>query len=325
MRAAWYERNGTAQDVLEVGELPTPTPGPGEVRVRLAVSGVNPSDVKARAGRPLNADRVIPHSDGAGEIDAVGPGVDHGRVGQRVWVWNGQWRRAFGTAAETIVLPEAQAVALPANIDFAAGACLGIPAMTAVHAVNLFGDVTGKTLLVTGAGSSVGHYATQVAKARGARVIATASPARSAPARAAGADFVVDYKAKDVAAKVKELTAGKGVDGMIDMDLYSSTTLISNGALAPHGKIVCYGSSRQGDVPVSFPTLLWNSLTLQVFVVYELRSPERQTAISQLNAMLEKNALKHSIGKRFALRDIVSAHQAVERGDVVGNVVLDIG
>ncbi len=324
MRAAWYERNGTARDVLEVGDMPLPVPGPGEVRVRLATSGVNPSDVKARRGRPLNAGRVIPHSDGAGEIDAVGPGVDHGRVGQRVWVWNGQWRRPFGTAAEAIVLPDAQAVPLPANVDYAAGACLGIPALTAMHAVNLFETVSGKTLLVTGAGSSVGHYATQIAKARGARVIATASPGRAAHARAAGADFVIDYKAKDVAATVKGLTSGKGVDGLIDMDLYSTTAIISNGALAPHGKIVCYGSSMQGDIPVSFPTLLWNSLTLQVFVVYELLAKERETAIGQLTAMLEKNSLKHAIGERFALRDIVKAHEAVERGDVVGNVVLDI-
>ena len=173
------------------------------------------------------------------------------------------------------MLPEAQAVPLPANVDYATGACLGIPALTAMHAVNLFETVKAKTILVTGAGSSVGHYATQVAKARGARVIATASPGRAAHARAAGADFVIDYKAKDVAATVKGLTTGKGVDGLIDMDLYSTTATISNGALAPHGKIVCYGSSMQGDIPVSFPTLLWNSLTLQVFVVYELLAKER--------------------------------------------------
>lgn len=324
MKAAWYERNGAARDVLELGDMPTPTPGPGEVRVRLATSGVNPSDVKARRGRPLNAERIIPHSDGAGEIDAVGPGVDHGRVGQRVWIWNGQWRRPFGTAAEMITLPEAQAVPLPANVDFAAGACLGIPALTAIHAVNLFGDVRSKTLIVIGAGASVGHYVTQIAKARGARVIATASASRAAHARAAGADFVIDYKAKDVAATVKGLTAGKGADGLIDMDLYSTTSIISNGALAPHGKIVCYGSSMQGDIPVSFPTLLWNSLTLQVFVVYELLSKDRETAIAQLTTMLEKNSLKHAIGERFALRDIVAAHEAVERGDIIGNVILDI-
>ena len=135
MRAAWYTRNGAARDVLVVGELPTPSPGRGEVRVRLATSGVNPSDVKSRLGRPLGAERVVPHSDGAGTIDAVGADVPARRVGERVWIWNGQWQRPMGTAAEFIVVPDAQAVALPDAIDAAAGACLGIPAMTAFHAV----------------------------------------------------------------------------------------------------------------------------------------------------------------------------------------------
>src|SRR5205807_9959478 len=132
MRADYYETNGAARDVLRVGEIETPDPGPGEVRVRLAVSGVNPSDVKSRAGltRKIAFPRVIPHSDGAGEIEQVGEGVSPSRVGERVWVWNGQWRRPFGTAAASIVLPAEQAVPLPANSSLAAGACLGLPAYT---------------------------------------------------------------------------------------------------------------------------------------------------------------------------------------------------
>lgn len=325
MKAAWYERNGAPRDVLKVGEMPTPIAEPGEVRVRLHASGVNPSDVKSRRNRPPGAERIIPHSDGAGIIDAVGSGVDHGRIGQRVWLWNGQWRRPFGTAAEWITLPEAQAVPLPEGVDFSIGACLGIPAMTAIHAVNLYGDVRGKTLAVIGAGSAVGHYAVQIAKMRGARVISTASAARAAHAREAGADFVIDYKAKDVAATVKGLTAGKGADGLIDMDFYSTTAIISNGALAPHGKIVCYGSSLAGDVPVSFPTMLWSSLTLQVFLVYELLPAEREAAVSGLTEMLEKNSLKHLIGGRYGLDEVAKAHEAVEKGEVVGNVVVEIG
>src|SRR5215470_12071663 len=132
MRAAYYETNGTAREVLRVGEVETPEPGPGEVRVRLAASGVNPSDVKSRAGstRKIAFPRVIPHSDGAGEIDRVGQGVSSSRVGERVWVWNGQWRRPFGTAAQSIVLPAEQAAPLPAGIAVEAAACLGIPAYT---------------------------------------------------------------------------------------------------------------------------------------------------------------------------------------------------
>ena len=139
MRAAYYERNGTARDVLRVGEVDTPQAGPGEVRVKLATSGVNPSDVKSRQGstRKIAWPRVIPDSDGAGHIDQVGDGVPKSRIGERVWVWNGQWKRAFGTAAEYIALPAAQAVKLPEQVSFEAGACLGIPAMTAHHAIAL--------------------------------------------------------------------------------------------------------------------------------------------------------------------------------------------
>ena len=128
MRAAFYDRTGPASEVLQVAELETPEPGAGEVRVRLSTSGVNPSDVKARAGlrsKELPFPRVVPHSDGAGVIDRVGQGVAPARVGERVWVWNAAWKRAFGTAAQYVVLPAGQAVALPPGVPFDAGACLG--------------------------------------------------------------------------------------------------------------------------------------------------------------------------------------------------------
>ena len=176
MRAAWYTKNGEARAVLMVGELPTPAPAPGEVRVKLATSNVNPSDVKSRSGRPLGAGRIVPHSDGAGIIDAVGEGVSPSRVGERVWIWNGQWQRPMGTAAEYIALPEQQAVLLPNSIDFAAGACLGIPAMTAFQAVQLLGDIAGKTVLVIGASSAVGNYAAQLAIMGGAELSALSAP-----------------------------------------------------------------------------------------------------------------------------------------------------
>lgn len=325
MRAAWYERNGAARDVLTVGEMGSQEPAAGELRVHVATSGVNPSDVKSRRGRPLIAPRIVPHSDGAGIVDAVGPGVAPRRVGERVWVWNAQWKRPFGTAAEYVTLPQEQAVRLPENIDFAAGACLGIPALTALHAVKLHGEVAGRTLLVTGAGSAVGHYAVQIAKARGARVIGTASAAKAEHARMAGADFVIDYQHKDVAQVVKELTAGVGVSGIIDMDFSTTASLIGEGIVAPHGTIVCYGSNVAGAVPLSFPAMLWGSLTLKVFVVYELRPAERQEAIAELTAMLAAGKLRHSIGARFPLAEIAAAHEAVEGGKVIGNVVLDIG
>ncbi|TWH00601.1 NADPH2:quinone reductase [Mesorhizobium sp. J18] len=324
MKAAWYERNGPARDVFKVGEMEAFEPAEGEVRVRLHASGVNPSDVKSRAGRPLIAPRIIPHSDGAGVIEATGSGVSHSRIGERVWIWNGQWKRPFGTAAEFITLPESQAIRLPDKLNFGEGACLGIPALTAMHAVRLHGDVGGKTLLITGGGSAVGHYATQIAKARGARIMATASGKRAEHARQAGADFVINYKAKDVARTIRDLTNGKGVDGIIDMDLSSTASLLPEGVLTSHGKMACYGSNFAGDINISFPAMLWNSLTLQVFVVYELTWAERDAAIKDLTPMLEAGSLKHSIGARFPLADIAAAHEAVEEGRTVGNIVLDI-
>src|ERR1700742_3306574 len=182
MRAAYYEKNGNAKDVLHLGEVETPKPGLGEVRIRLKTSGVNPSDVKTRAGtaRKIAFPRVIPQSDGAGEIDMVGEGVAASRISERVWTWNGAWKRPFGTAAEYIVLPAAQAVPLPRSISFEAGACLGIPALTAWHAIDIAGTREGTTLLIAGGAGAVAHYAIQFAKTRGATVIATVSSAEKA-------------------------------------------------------------------------------------------------------------------------------------------------
>jgi NADPH2:quinone reductase len=325
LRAAWYGRNGAARDVLEVGELPTPQPGPGEVRVRLHVSGVNPSDVKSRRGRPLIAEKIVPHSDGAGVIDAVGPDVAASRMNERVWTWNGQWQRPFGTAAEYIVLPARQAVTLPDDVDFAAGACFGIPALTAIHAVNLLGDVTGRTVLVIGAATSVGHYVAQVAARRGARVIGTVGSAeKSAHAKAAGVAEVIDYKHEDVAQRVKDFTDGVGADAVVDMDFSTTAAMLAQGILRPHGELVSYGSNSMDAVPVPFRDLLFRSITLRFFVVYELTAAERTQAIADLNGLLAEKALRHTIAAHYPLREIAAAHEAVEQGRFTGNVVLDI-
>lgn len=324
MRAAWYERNGAARDVLVVGDLPKPEPAAGEVLVRMHVSGVNPSDVKSRAGRPLAGHLVVPHSDGAGVIEAVGSGVPASRIGERVWLWNGQWKRALGTAAEFIALPAGQAMRLSDGVDFAAGACLGIPGLTAMHAVNLHAPVKDRTLLITGAASAVGHYAVQIATARGARVIGTASAERSAHASIAGAFAVIDYKKDDVVRRVLDLTRGTGVDGIIDMDFSSTAPMLPGGILAPHGKLVGYGSNVRGDNPLPFIDCLFRSLTLQFFLVYELRSAEREAAVTDLHALLDARSLTHAIGARFPLEDIAQAHETVEAGRAIGNVVVDL-
>lgn len=323
MKAAWYEKNGAARDVLVVGEMPTPQPGAGEVRIKLATSGVNPSDVKSRRGRPLAFPRIVPHSDGAGVVDAVGSGVPESRLGERVWIWNGQWKRANGTAAEYVVVPSAQAVALPDATGFDAGACFGIPGLTAAHGVALTEAAPGKTILVTGAASGVGHYAVQMAVARGARVIGTASARRADHARSAGAAEIIDYRTESVAARVKELTQGRGADAILDMDLSSTLPLLADGVLAQYGKLVCYGSNEPTGIEVPFGPMLWGALTLQFFLVYELRPEERAAANAVLEAMQADGALAHSIGARFPLEKIAEAHEAVEAGGVIGNVILE--
>ncbi|HKS60869.1 MAG TPA: NADPH:quinone reductase [Xanthobacteraceae bacterium] len=322
MRAAYYEKNGST-DVLHVGEVDTPQPGPGEVRVKLKTSGVNPSDVKTRAGtaRKIAFPRVIPHSDGAGEIDAVGAGVPNSRIGERVWTWNGAWKRPFGTAAEYIVLPEIQAVTLPDVVSFEAGACLGIPALTAWHAIDIAGTKSGMTLLIAGGAGAVAHYAIQFAKARGAVVLTTvSSPEKAKLALDAGADVAIDRKTEDVGARVMELTKS-GVDAVIELDLTANAALLPQ-TLRPRGTLVVYGTGPQVQFPGSF--CLVNNITVKFLLVYELTADERARAIADITRMLESGGLKHNVAQTYPLGEIVAAHQAVESGKVAGNVVMTI-
>ena len=323
MRAAWYLKNGEAKDVMMLGDLPKPQAAAGEVLVRLATSGVNPSDVKSRRARPLT-EMIVPHSDGAGVIEAVGAGVPGSRIGERVWIWNGQWGRAMGTAAEYIALPSAQAVLLPEQVDFAAGACFGIPALTALQAVHLAGELKDQQVLVTGASSAVGHYVTQLVTLAGGQVIGTVgSPAKARHAQAAGMKEAIFYKTESVADRVKALTAGRGVPVIIDMDFASTGKLLAEGVLAPHGRVICFGSNAP-DITLNFRALLFPSLSLKFFLVYDLTPADRQTAQARLNELLQTQQLQHAISRRFALADIVAAHEAVEAGQDIGNVVVDL-
>lgn len=323
MRAAYYEKNGPAAEVLHVGEVETPQPGPGEVRVKLKTSGVNPSDVKTRAGmaRKIAFPRVIPQSDGAGVIDMVGEGVARSRVGERVWTWNGAWKRPFGTAAEYIVLPEAQAVRLPDAVSFEAGACLGIPALTAWHAIDIAGAKSGATLLIAGGAGAVSHYAIQFAKARGANVLTTVSSREKAKvAREAGADVTIDYKTENVGERVMALTKG-GVDAVIELDLTANAALLPS-VLRPYGTVVVYGTGPQVQFPGSF--CLVNNITVKFMIVYELTVDARTRAIEDITRMMEAGRLMHNVAATFPLADIVKAHETVEQGKAIGNVVMEI-
>jgi NADPH:quinone reductase len=326
MQAAFYEATGPAREVLHVGQIELPEPGPGEVRVRVVCSGVNPSDVKSRAGlrtKALPFPRIVPHSDGAGVIDAVGAGVQSPRVGERVWIWNAAWKRAWGTAAEYVVLPAAQAVHLPEAAGFDAGACLGIPALTAYHAAAVDGGVAGKSVLVAGGAGAVGHYAIQCARLLGARqVIATVSnDAKAKLALQAGADLAVAYKSQDAARRIREATRGAGVDRIIEVDIAANAALDLQ-VLGQGGDLVVYGSGA-GEFKLPFFPLIAQHVRLRFFIVYELNAADRARAQAHLGAWLERGTLSHNVAARVPLARIVEAHELVESGQAVGNVVVE--
>lgn len=325
MRAAWYERNGSAKEVMVVGERPTPEAGAGEVRVKLHTSGVNPSDVKSRLARPLGNAYIIPHSDGAGVIDQVGAGLPASRMGERVWTWNAQWQRPHGTAAEYVVLPSAQAAHLPDNTSFEAGACMGIPGLTAMQAMRLAGDVQGRQVLVTGASSSVGHYLTQMLSQAGATVVGTVgNEAKAAHAKAAGATHTLFYKNGHSVDEVKALTQGQGVDVVIDMDFSTTAGWLAQGVLKHHGQLVCYGSNPPPDINLAFRAMLFGSFNLKFFLVYDLLPDDRLACLQSLNAMLKADSLQHSLLSSFTLDQVVQAHETVEAGQSIGNVLLQL-
>ncbi|MFO1218731.1 MAG: NADPH:quinone reductase [Burkholderiaceae bacterium] len=326
MRAAYYERTGPAGEVLHLSELPDPAPAAGEVRVRVRCSGVNPSDVKSRGGlrsQVMPFPRVIPHSDGTGIVDAVGEGVDRRRIGERVWVWNAAWGRPFGTAAELCCLPQQQAVPLPDGTADEAGACLGIPALTAIHAVMMDGGVAGKRVLVAGGAGAVSHYALQFASRMGAAQILTtvSSAQKAAIAREAGADATIDYRNEPVAERVRELTRGHGVDRVIELDIAANGALDVE-LLHPGGDIVAYGSSQPVNLPF-FP-LISKNVQVRFFMVYHLAAIDRERATAALQRYLARNELHHNVALTLRLDRIVEAHEAVEQGRVVGNVVLQV-
>ncbi|MBF9060829.1 zinc-binding dehydrogenase [Rhodobacterales bacterium HKCCSP123] len=325
MKAVWYERFGPAAEVLVHGEMAAPVAGPGEVLVRLHASGVNPSDVKLRAGaRPgavMAYPRVIPHSDGAGVIEAVGEGVDAARIGERVWVWNAAWQRAFGTAAEFVALPAEQAVRLPDGVSFAEGACFGIPAMTAWYAVMGDGPVAGQTVLVTGGAGTVGRYAVQMARAAGARVIATVSSAEKAAHSTA--EEWVNYRETDVAGAVMEMTGGAGVDRIVEVD-FGANQATSLALVKPGGVIASYASAAEMVPRLEFYPFMFKNVRLHMLIVYQLTGGLRREGERQLTAWLEAGMLSHAVVPGGGLADCAAAHDLVAASDKLGTVVLDI-
>ena len=324
MLAGWYERHGAAREVLRVGEQPDPVPAKGEVRVRLRASAVNPSDVKVRAGsRPVIPPRVIPDSDGAGTIDRIGPGVPRRRLGERVWVYNGQWQRASGTSAQYIALPAAQAIPLPRRISWEQGACLGIPVMTAHRCLFADGPIEGMTVLVTGGAGVVGHYAVQLARRAGARVIATvSSPEKADHARKGGAHATINYRADDVAARLDVLTRGQGVDRVVDVDLAVNLASYEN-RLRPYAVIATYAVAKVQD-SVLPSRLRSRNVTVRMVFVYTMPDEAKRQAIADIGRWIAKGRPRFAIAARLPLNEIAAAHETVESGNKIGHVILDI-
>ena len=307
MRAAWYESAGPASEVLSVGEMEAPRSGPEEVLVRVSASGVNPGDVKKRAdwiGLGIGYPRVIPHSDGAGEIEGVGEGVASSRIGERVWVWGAQSGRPFGTAAEYVALPGKQAVALPEGVGFEVGACLGIPARTAHRCVFAEGPLSGKTVLVAGGAGAVGGFAVSFAKWGGAEVIASVGSEEQAEvALEAGAGHDLNYRTDDVVARVEEMDTE---------------------ALAPLRTIAAYSSDAEAEPTLPFWPLLFKNATIRLVGSDDLPEAANRKAATDITTYLESGVLRPRIASRYPLARIAEAYEAVESGQSGGRVILDI-
>jgi NADPH:quinone reductase len=319
MRAALYRDMGQAADVFTVEEVDRPEPGPGEVLVRVHASGVNPTDYKARAGavpRPIDGFQV-PHQDGAGVIEAVGAGVDAGRAGERVWLWLAAAGRRWGTAAEWTVLPARQAVPLPDGASFELGASLGVPAMTAHACLFSDGPVNGQTVLVAGGAGAVGHYAIELAKRAGARVIATASsPAKAALAEQAGADLVVNYRSADAAEQIRTLGP---VDRVVEVALGANLEL-DLAVTRPHGTIVTY-AAEPADPELPVRACMTANLTLKFVLLYGVPMTALDQAAADITAALTAGELTELPVHTFGLNEIAAAHEAAE-GGAVGKVIV---
>ena len=323
MRAVWYETNGAASEVLVTGEIERPEPRVGEVLVRLQASGVNPSDVKARAGaRPMAFDRVIPHSDGAGIVEAVDSTVAGIGIGDRVFIRNGQWRRAMGSAAEFIALDARLAHPLPDAVSFTTGASLGIPGLTAAHAVLMDGPVDGASLLVQGGGGTVARIAVQIAKASGAKVITTSSRADQRQLlMELGASAALDYRDPELAQQIIAVNGGRQLDRVIDaevgVNLATSIEVLREG-----GAIAGYGSVRAPNPELPFLEMMFKNITIRAILVYLLQDYEAKKYAAILGRMLDTGQVQLPVAAAFELAAAAQAHEMVEVGSRDGAVVL---
>lgn len=337
MKIAWYERTGPAREVLTVAEATPPVPQPGEVLIRMHASGVNPADVRRRAGgavapfAPLDR-RVVPHSDGAGVVEGLGAGTDPRWLGRRVWVWNAGGASFYGfpeegsdagTAAEYVVLPARFVAELPEAASCEVGACLGAPAVTAHFVVLADGDVKGRTVLVQGATGAVGELAVQIAADAGATVVATVgSPDRVERARASGAHHVVDRSREDVTATVLGHIPG-GVDRIVEAE-FGLNVAADAAMIAPNGTIASYSSPSVREPVLPYYALQRKGVTVRFVQAYILTPEHRRRAILGVNRLVAERRIRPTIAARFPLEEIAAAHELLERHAAVGNVIVTL-
>jgi NADPH2:quinone reductase len=322
MKAAWYEHQGTASDVLVVGEMDAPMPGEGEVRIRIEASGISPGDVKKRQdafGVGMPFPRIVPHSDGAGTVDAVGIGVPDSWIGQRVWCYGAQSYRPFGTAADYTVVPLRQAILLPATATMEQGACLGIPGVTAYRAVQVAGDLAGKTVLVQGGAGAVGACAVQFAHRAGARVIATCRAKRSMDVAAEnGADHVL--LTDDALVRSVQAIAPDGVDHIVEV-AFGENIRLDLELLAVGGSIAAY-ATHAATPQIPFWELLFKNVSIHLVGSDDVPADIKVDAAHALNRAIENGWTGMRIAELFSLSDIVRAHETMEAGRLDGRVIL---
>jgi NADPH2:quinone reductase len=327
MKAITYSEFGVSTDVLKVKELPIPKVSKDEVLVALEFSGSNPSDAKSRAGnRPgitkPQFEQIVPNSDGSGIITAVGEAVDKSRIGQRVWIWNGQWQRPNGTAAEYISVPSAQAVEMPENMSFETGACLGIPGLTASYCTLGDGALSGKTVFVSGGAGAVGHTCIQLAKWSGATVIASGSENGFEHIRQAGADHVFDYRDPDLSKKILDICP-PGVDRAIEVEFGENINLLHK-IVRQNGEISLYGGAKNMSPTFPFGPYLFKALKINIALIYILPKQDRDLAIKALHDAHSDGALKMAVGNVFSLEECAKSHDATLTPGRRGSVLIKI-
>jgi NADPH:quinone reductase len=322
MRAAWYEQQGPAREVLNISEMANPVPGPGVLRIRMVATGINPGDIRKRQdafdyGMPYP--RVIPHSDGAGHVDLVGDGVAADWIGRRVWCYGAQSYRPFGTAAEYTVVPVDQAVPLPDGVSFEQGACLGIPGITAHHCVHAAGPVEGRTVLVQGGAGAVGLCAVQLARRGGAAVIATVrSSADASTATKAGAHHAV-HRGPHLVERVRAI-APEGVNHIVEV-AFGENIGIDLELLSVHGSVATYATNA-ATPPIPFWPLLFKNIRIDFLGSDDFRPADKLEAARAINDALIAGWEGFEIAERLPLEEIATAHERLEASATRGRVVI---